>query len=213
MRSSVADGLYVGASPRASRPHRRFSSQPACLSQQAIARPSTSLACVIHTPSRVGRVVASQQFGTENRSVPDNDRSGLAGHGPGNEHRAGDGHSGYRPVAPDARALRRAPDYVQSIAGYVRSRPAPPVNAFRSQSDTALAHDAQAQPGRIQAPTLIMFGRHDPITSTRFAQPLQAGIAGSEVIIFEGSAHAPIYEQVDEFSQQTLEFLQKHMGS
>jgi 3-oxoadipate enol-lactonase len=114
-------------------------------------------------------------------------------------------------LTPELYAAR--PDYVQSIADFVRSRPAQPVNAFRSQSDAVLAHDAQAQLGRIHAPTLITFGRHDLITSTRFAQPLQAGIADSEVIIFEGSAHAPIYEQVDQFNQQTLEFLQRHTGS
>ena len=114
-------------------------------------------------------------------------------------------------LTPELYAAR--PEYVQSIADFVRSRPQQPVPAFLSESEAVLAHDAQAQLPRIQAPTLITFGRHDVVTSTRFAQPLQDGIHGAELMIFEGSAHAPIYEQVDEFNQRTLAFLQRHTGS
>jgi len=73
-----------------------------------------------------------------------------------------------------------------------------------------LAHDATAALGSIQAPTLITFGRHDLVTSTRFAEPLSKGIADSEVLVFEDCSHAPIYENVEEFNQQTLAFLQRH---
>ena len=73
-----------------------------------------------------------------------------------------------------------------------------------------LAHDATAALGSIQAPTLITFGRHDLVTSTRFAAPLSGGIANSEVLVFEDCAHAPIYENVEEFNTQTLAFLQRH---
>ena len=114
-------------------------------------------------------------------------------------------------LTPELYAAR--PEYVQSIADFVRSRPQQPVPAFLSESEAVLAHDAQAQLTHIQAPTLITFGRHDVVTSTRFAQPLQDGIPGAELMIFEGSAHAPIYEQVDEFNQRTLAFLQRHTGS
>jgi hypothetical protein len=31
-------------------------------------------------------------------------------------------------------------------------------------------------------------------------------------VIFEGCAHAPIYEKVEEFNQTTLEFLKRHSG-
>ena len=34
----------------------------------------------------------------------------------------------------------------------------------------------------------------------------------SEVLIFEGCAHAPLYEKVEEFNQKTLAFLQRHAG-
>jgi pimeloyl-ACP methyl ester carboxylesterase len=104
------------------------------------------------------------------------------------------------------------PDYIQSLAGFVRGRPTQPVDAFMRQSDAVIAHDAEPQLGKITAPTQITFGRYDMVTSTRFAERMQADIRGAELVVFEGSAHAPIYEQVDEFNQKTLEFLQQHSG-
>jgi len=109
---------------------------------------------------------------------------------------------------PEMYAAR--PDYVESLAEFVRGRPAAPVDAFIRQSGAVLAHDATAVLGSIQAPTLITFGRHDLVTSTRFAAPLSEGIAGSEVLVFEDCSHAPIYENVEEFNQRTLAFLQRH---
>jgi pimeloyl-ACP methyl ester carboxylesterase len=102
------------------------------------------------------------------------------------------------------------PDYIQSLADFVRSRPAQPVAAFIQQSNAVITHDATAQLSRITAPTLITFGRADMVTSTRFADPLKNAIRGSALLIFEGCAHAPIYEKVEEFNHKTLGFLQRH---
>jgi 3-oxoadipate enol-lactonase len=104
------------------------------------------------------------------------------------------------------------PEYIDSLADFVRGRPMPPVDAFLRQSQAVLTHDAQDVLGMIQAPTLITFGRHDLVTSTRFAEPLAGGITGSEVTVFEGCAHAPIYEDVEEFNGRTLAFLNRHCG-
>jgi 3-oxoadipate enol-lactonase len=104
------------------------------------------------------------------------------------------------------------PDYIDQLAAFVRSRPKQPLDAFVSQSSAVIGHDALAQLGRIQAPTQISFGRHDLVTSTRFAEPMKAGIKGSELLIFEGAAHAPIYETVAEFNDKTLAFLKRHAG-
>jgi pimeloyl-ACP methyl ester carboxylesterase len=102
------------------------------------------------------------------------------------------------------------PDYIQSLADFVRSRPAQPLTAYLQQSNAVIAHDVEAQLRRISAPTLITFGRHDLLTSTRFADRMKGSIRGSELVIFEGCAHAPIYEKVEEFNQKTLAFLQRH---
>ena len=104
------------------------------------------------------------------------------------------------------------PDYIQSLAAFVRGRPEQPVDAFVRQSNAVIAHDVEPQLGKIKAPTQITFGRYDMVTSTRFAEIMKSNIQGAELIIFEGCAHAPIYEKVDEFNQRTLEFLQQHSG-
>ncbi len=102
------------------------------------------------------------------------------------------------------------PDYIQALADFVRSRPQQSVAAFLQQSNAVIAHDVEAQLGRIAAPTQITFGRHDSVTSLRFADRMKSGIQGSELLIFESCAHAPIYEQVQEFNEKTIAFLQRH---
>lgn len=101
------------------------------------------------------------------------------------------------------------PEYVQSLADFVRSRPAQSVASFLQQSDAVIAHDADAQLAKITAPTLITFGRRDTATSLRFADRLKT-IRNSELLVFEGCSHAPIYESVAEFNQKTLQFLKRH---
>jgi len=104
------------------------------------------------------------------------------------------------------------PDYIQSLAGFVRSRPPQPADAFLRQADAVLAHDVESQLGQIKAPTQITFGRHDLVTSTRFAAALTENVPDSEFNIFEDCSHAPIYENVADFNQKTLDFLQRHSG-
>jgi pimeloyl-ACP methyl ester carboxylesterase len=106
---------------------------------------------------------------------------------------------------PELYAAR--PEYIDSLADFVRGRPMPEVDAFLRQSGAVLGHDASAALGSIVAPTLITFGKYDMVTSTRFAEPLSSGIGNSEIVVFEGASHAPIYEQVEEFNGQTLAFL------
>ena len=105
------------------------------------------------------------------------------------------------------------PDYIQSLADFVRSRPAQSVASFMQQSNAVITHDAESQLSRITAPTLITFGRHDVATSTRFADRMKRRIRNSELLIFEACAHTPIYEKVEEFNEKTLEFLQHHAAA
>jgi pimeloyl-ACP methyl ester carboxylesterase len=111
---------------------------------------------------------------------------------------------------PELYAAR--PEYIDSLAEFVRGRPMPPVEALLSQSGAVLAHDATAVLGSIQAPTQVTFGGHDQVTSTRFAGPICDAISGAELVVFEDCAHAPIYENVEAFNERTLEFLGRHAG-
>ena len=101
------------------------------------------------------------------------------------------------------------PEYIDQLAAFVRSRPEQPLDAFIRQSNAVIAHDALDQLGKIDAPTQITFGRHDIVTSTRFAKPLRSGIKDSELVVFENCAHAPIYESVSDFNEKTLGFLRR----
>jgi pimeloyl-ACP methyl ester carboxylesterase len=102
------------------------------------------------------------------------------------------------------------PDYIDQLAAFVRSRPQQPYDAFIRQSNAVITHDAVSQLARIKAPTQITFGRHDVVCSTRFADAMKSGINGSELLVFETCAHAPIYESVAEFNERTLSFLKRH---
>ena len=53
------------------------------------------------------------------------------------------------------------PEYIDSLADFVRSGPMPPVDALLRQSGAVLSHDATGVLSLIQAPTQITFGRHD----------------------------------------------------
>jgi 3-oxoadipate enol-lactonase len=111
---------------------------------------------------------------------------------------------------PEEYATR--PEYIESIAEFVRGRPMPPVDAFLRQSRAVLSHDAREVLGSIQAPTLITYGDRDTVTSTRFAAPLMDAILDTELVVFNNCAHAAIYEDVEGFNERTLAFLQRHSG-
>jgi pimeloyl-ACP methyl ester carboxylesterase len=102
------------------------------------------------------------------------------------------------------------PEHIQALRDFVRGRPKQPVDAFIQESDAVISHDAEAQLGKIRAPTQITFGRYDLVTSTRFADQLKNGVKGSELHIFEDCSHAPLYENVAAFNETTLAFLRKH---
>jgi pimeloyl-ACP methyl ester carboxylesterase len=99
------------------------------------------------------------------------------------------------------------PEVVDALVDFMRSRPAQPVEAFLAQTDGVLAHDASGALSEIDVPTLITFGARDLVCSTRFAEPLQSGIAGSELVVFDHLSHAGLHEDPETFNRTTLDFL------
>ena len=57
-----------------------------------------------------------------------------------------------------------------------------------------------------------MNGRFDQVTSTRFAESMTSTIKNSQLVVFEDCSHAPIYQNVEAFNQQTLAFLRQQTG-
>ena len=99
------------------------------------------------------------------------------------------------------------PEFVDALVEFVRGRPAQPLDAFLAQSEAALAHDVSPVLGEIDAPALITFGGRDLVCSTRFAEPLTSGIAGSELVVFDHLSHAGLHEDPETFNRTTLDFL------
>jgi pimeloyl-ACP methyl ester carboxylesterase len=88
--------------------------------------------------------------------------------------------------------------------------PKQPLATFLQELDAVITHDLAAQLGQIKVPTQITFGRHDVLTSTRFADRMIGAIRGSELLIFEECSHAPIYEKLQGFNQKILAFLRRY---
>ena len=99
------------------------------------------------------------------------------------------------------------PEFVETLVDFVRGRPAQPVDAFLAQSEAVIAHDAGTALGDVAVPTLITFGARDVVCSTRFAEPLNSGIAGSELVVFDHLSHAGLHEDPETFNRATLDFL------
>lgn len=104
------------------------------------------------------------------------------------------------------------PEFVLALEDFVRSRPAQPLEAFLAQSQAVIDHDGAPVLGQITAPTLITVGAHDQVTSTRFVEPLSAGIATTEVVVFEHLAHAGLHEDPETFNRATVDFMLRHRG-
>jgi len=60
----------------------------------------------------------------------------------------------------------------------------------------------------IRVPTLITSGRHDECTP-KLVEPLHQGIAGSEWVIFEESAHMPYLEEPERYLEVVGDFLER----
>src|SRR4029079_6159004 len=99
------------------------------------------------------------------------------------------------------------PEFVETLVNFVRSRPAQPVDAFLAQTEAVLAHDPRAALCEAELPALIALGARDRVCSTRFAEPLKSGIAGSELVVFDHLSHAGLHEDPETFNRATLDFL------
>jgi pimeloyl-ACP methyl ester carboxylesterase len=99
------------------------------------------------------------------------------------------------------------PEFVETLAEFVRGRPAQPRDAFLAQTEAAIAHDASPVLGEIGVPCLITVGAHDLVCSTRFAERLENRIRESELVVFDHLSHAGLHEDPEAFNRATLDFL------
>ena len=75
---------------------------------------------------------------------------------------------------------------------------------------SAVRHNLSDKLHQIEAPTLLIWGRHDTITPPFVGEKFNELIANSELVIVEECGHAPMMELPGEFNKALRDFLVKH---
>jgi pimeloyl-ACP methyl ester carboxylesterase len=81
---------------------------------------------------------------------------------------------------------------------------------FFGMAAELLANPYNDDLGRVTAPTLIIWGRQDRLIDPTCADVQHAGIAGSEIMIFENVGHVPMVEDPAACAAVQRPFLAKH---
>jgi pimeloyl-ACP methyl ester carboxylesterase len=66
---------------------------------------------------------------------------------------------------------------------------------------------------RIAVPSLVVWGRHDPLTPLALGERIASSIAGSELVIFDDAAHSPNVERPERFNFLLREFLGRRVDA
>lgn len=82
-----------------------------------------------------------------------------------------------------------------------------PIHVWRGAIAGFFAPDARADLARIAAPTLLLWGERDAVFSRGDQEALLAGIAGSRLVTYPETGHAPHWERPDEFARDLRAFL------
>lgn len=62
--------------------------------------------------------------------------------------------------------------------------------------------------GQIDCPSLVVAGRHDPISPPKVSEVLERGLPKSTLVVFEKSGHWPFIEEKDRFATTMADFLE-----
>ncbi|MCR4283189.1 MAG: alpha/beta fold hydrolase, partial [Bauldia sp.] len=101
----------------------------------------------------------------------------------------------FRERAPEAVARVRQGFMSIDRAGYARC------------CEAIAAMDLRQRLGKIAAPTLVMVGADDPVTTPAMADALRAGIPGAELVVLANVAHLVSVERPDAVAACVLAFL------
>jgi pimeloyl-ACP methyl ester carboxylesterase len=106
-------------------------------------------------------------------------------------------------LAPRTRAEK--PDVVARLREMIGR--ANPFGAAAAQRGMAARRDYSEDLANIQAPTLVIVGRDDPIRPVHDAEFMHKGIRNSRLEIIEDAAHITNMEQPEVFNLALMEFL------
>src|SRR5215207_9140548 len=106
---------------------------------------------------------------------------------------------------------RFAAEYTQEVARVTRLRAenVVPEHAYLRQLQAAVAFDAAARVGGIEAPTLVITGDEDVIVPHENSLNLAAAIPGASLQVIGGGSHAFFVEQAEAFNRAVVGFIEQ----
>lgn len=98
------------------------------------------------------------------------------------------------------------PSFLPTIAGdALRSGPRTLLRAIGH----LLVDDVRPLLGRVRSRTLLIWGRHDPLTPLAHAWILADGIADARLVVIPDASHNPMADRPDVFNRLVVEFLER----
>jgi 2-hydroxy-6-oxonona-2,4-dienedioate hydrolase len=89
----------------------------------------------------------------------------------------------------------------------LRLRSAYTIESMQTANARGLGGVSEDEVRGIKAPTLLVWGINDPLSSVANADKLNGAIKNSRKVLFEKAGHYPFLEHADKFNQVVLEFL------
>ncbi|MSO94899.1 MAG: alpha/beta fold hydrolase [Thermoleophilia bacterium] len=108
--------------------------------------------------------------------------------------------------------LNSEPEQFEQLASLGVAEPQPPLHAMLGHIDAGIGHDVLGRLGTLDVPTLVVAGGHDRLIPACYADEVAAAIPGARYHRFSGpaSSHGLALEQLDEFLDVALAFLNEH---
>jgi pimeloyl-ACP methyl ester carboxylesterase len=79
--------------------------------------------------------------------------------------------------------------------------------ALISATNNILHDDVRPLLARITTPTLLVWGKHDPLTPLSQGEQMAQSIPGARLIVFDDAAHMPMVDRPQRFNEEVLHFL------
>ena len=78
---------------------------------------------------------------------------------------------------------------------------------FVSATNKLLRDDVRPLLTEIKSPTLLIWGKLDPLTPVRHGETMAAMIPHSRLVIFDDAAHMPMVDRPERFNDEVMQFL------
>lgn len=87
-----------------------------------------------------------------------------------------------------------------------------PARAWRETQRGLFEDDSLAELGRVEAPTLVVWGDQDQVASRRDQEAMVAAIPGARLVVYRGAGHTFYYEVPERLAASLAEFVEVIRG-